>query len=544
MVINLFLKRFDMPVIIGYILTGVAIVYLFGIEGSEVLSSIADLGIVFLMFMIGLEFSFDRLRAMKQEVLLFGILQVMVTTLLFFTLSYYLFGLSLVSSLVVGMAFSLSSTAIVLKYFEENKQLNTVAGRSVVGILIMQDIAVIPILLILALLSNEGSSLGNLLLKTLISGFIVLVILLLPGRHFATRILNLSANSRLPELFMGTILLIVLGAASVSHFFGFSMSLGAFIAGMAISKSRYKYQVEADLSHFRDILLGLFFVTVGMQINLPFLFDQFFAIVLLLSATMVLKIALIYWILKIFRSSQSSIKTALSLSQIGEFSFVVFLNANISDLFNYENQGGILGYLQEKGIIEIIPADIHQFLVLMVIFSMLITPFILKYINPISDYILAKHLNHGFQKDQKVQIPIPLQDHIIVVGYGTYGSEVVDILKQNNARYIAVDYNIAQVELGEKAKDNVIFGNIAQESFLEKLKLESAKCVIITVDNTSIIKAICDRILGIAPGVNLIAKVDCKIEEEELSRLNVNSINSKREIATLLAQYALNAKGT
>lgn len=533
-----------MPVIIGYILTGVAIVYLFGIEGSEVLSSIADLGIVFLMFMIGLEFSFDRLRAMKQEVLLFGILQVMVTTLLFFTLSYYLFGLSLVSSLVVGMAFSLSSTAIVLKYFEENKQLNTVAGRSVVGILIMQDIAVIPILLILALLSNEGSSLGNLLLKTLISGFIVLVILLLPGRHFATRILNLSANSRLPELFMGTILLIVLGAASVSHFFGFSMSLGAFIAGMAISKSRYKYQVEADLSHFRDILLGLFFVTVGMQINLPFLFDQFFAIVLLLSATMVLKIALIYWILKIFRSSQSSIKTALSLSQIGEFSFVVFLNANISDLFNYENQGGILGYLQEKGIIEIIPADIHQFLVLMVIFSMLITPFILKYINPISDYILAKHLNHGFQKDQKVQIPIPLQDHIIVVGYGTYGSEVVDILKQNNARYIAVDYNIAQVELGEKAKDNVIFGNIAQESFLEKLKLESAKCVIITVDNTSIIKAICDRILGIAPGVNLIAKVDCKIEEEELSRLNVNSINSKREIATLLAQYALNAKGT
>nr|WP_257874434.1 NAD-binding protein [Helicobacter sp. 11S02596-1] len=128
------------------------------------------------------------------------------------------------------------------------------------------------------------------------------------------------------------------------------------------------------------------------------------------------------------------------------------------------------------------------------------------------------------------------------MGYGTYGSEVVRILKQSGARYVAVDCNIAQVELGEKAKDNVIFGNITQERFLEKLKLESAKCVIITVDNTSIIKAICDRILGIAPGVDVIAKVDCKIEEEELDRLNVTSINSKREIAHLLAQYALNKK--
>ncbi|PAF41454.1 hypothetical protein BKH45_06955 [Helicobacter sp. 11S03491-1] len=516
--------------------------YLFGIRGSETLSAIAEFGIVFLMFMIGLEFSFDRLKSMKQEVLIFGILQVIGTSLLFFVLSYFVFGFSSVLSLVIGMAFSLSSTAIVLKFFEDSKQLNTVPGRSVTGILIMQDIAVIPILLILALLSNEDMSLGSTLVRTFISGVIVLAILLLPGRHFATRILNLAANSKLAELFMGTILLIVLGAAGISHYFGFSMSLGAFIAGMAISKSRYKYQVEADLSHFRDIFLGLFFVTVGMQIDLDFLFSQFFAIVLLLFITMVLKTFLIYWIIKIFRSSQSAIKTALSLSQIGEFSFAVFLNANTNNLFVSPDKGGILGLLQEKGIIHIVPIDIHQFLVLMVVFSMIVTPFILKYLNSIAGYVLKKQINSGLKKDEKVQIPIPLEDHIIVVGYGTFGVEVVNILKQNRARYLALDCNIAQVEMGEKAKDHVIFGNITQESFLEKLKLSVSRCIIITIDNTSIIKAICDRILEIAPNADIIAKVDSKIEEEELDKLHVSSINSKTEVGALLAQYALDKK--
>ncbi|PAF54570.1 hypothetical protein BKH42_00190 [Helicobacter sp. 13S00482-2] len=534
---NLILKKIDIPVIIGYILTGVMIVYLFGIKGSSTLSDIAELGIVFLMFMIGLEFSFDRLRAMKQEVLIFGILQVALTSVLFFVLSYFIFGLSSVLSLVIAMALSLSSTAIVLKFFEENKQLNTVTGRSVVGILIMQDIAVIPILLILAILSNEDTGLGSMLVRTFISGVIVLGILLLPGRHFAARILNLAANSKLHELFMGTVLLIVFGAAAISHYFGFSMSLGAFIGGMVISKSRYKYQVQADLEHFRDIFLGLFFVTVGMQIDLRFLFSEFFAIMLLLFFVMGFKVLLIYWVLKIFRSSQSSIKTALSLSQIGEFSFAVFLNASSNNLFIFD-PSGFIGYLQNRGIVNILPGDIHQFLILMVIFSMMITPFILKYLNPISSYLLKKNINYGLKKDESVQIPIPLENHIVVVGYGTYGVEVVNILKEHKARYLAVDYNIRQVEIGEKAKDNVIFGNITQENFLEKLKLDFAKCIIITIDNTSIIKVICDRILDLAPNANIIAKVDCKAEEEELEKLKVNSINSKTEIAVLLASYA------
>ncbi|MFC3847739.1 cation:proton antiporter [Helicobacter baculiformis] len=387
---GLLLKRIDMPIIIGYILTGLIIVAIFRIEDFESLSEIADFGIVFLMFMIGLEFNFDKLKTMKQEVLVFGGLQVVVTSLFFMVFGYYVMGSSWEFSLVVSMGFSLSSTAIVLKFFEESKQLSTPVGKIVVGVLIFQDIAAIPMLLILMLMGDASANFVNLLLKTAISATIILSILLLPGKQVATKVLSLAAESRLPELFMATILLIVFGAASLSHFFGFSMSLGAFVAGMAISKSRYRIKVQDEFAPLKNIFLGLFFVTVGMQINLKFLFENFFAVVLLLSIAMALKIAILYLLLRFFRDAKSSIKTALSLSQIGEFALVVFLTASKQHVLNLKKHQGLLALLNEKGIIHVVPQDIQQFLVLMIIFSMLVTPFMLKYLDSLAHFIIHK----------------------------------------------------------------------------------------------------------------------------------------------------------
>ncbi|WP_121020352.1 cation:proton antiporter domain-containing protein [Helicobacter vulpis] len=387
---GLLLKRIDMPIIIGYILTGLIIVAIFHIEDFESLSEIADFGIVFLMFMIGLEFNFDKLKTMKQEVLVFGGLQVVVTSLIFMVFGYYVMGSSWGFSLVVSMGFSLSSTAIVLKFFEESKQLNTPVGKIVVGILIFQDIAAIPMLLILMLMGDAHANFVKLLIKTAISAGIILSILLLPGKQAATKILSLAAESRLPELFMATILLIVFGAASLSHFFGFSMSLGAFVAGMAISKSRYRVKVQDEFAPLKNIFLGLFFVTVGMQINLKFLFENFFAVVLLLSIAMVLKIAILYFLLRFFRDTKSSIKTALSLAQIGEFALVVFLTASKQDVLTLQKHQGLLAFLHKKGIIHVLPQDIQQFLVLMIIFSMLATPFMLKYLDSLANFIFHK----------------------------------------------------------------------------------------------------------------------------------------------------------
>ncbi|TSA83192.1 cation:proton antiporter [Helicobacter mehlei] len=397
---GLLLKKIEMPVIIGYILTGLVIALLFHIEDFESLSEIADFGIVFLMFMIGIEFNFDKLKSMKQEVLLFGGLQVIATSLLLLFFGYFVMGSSWGFSLVVGMGFSLSSTAIVLKFFEESKQLNTTTGKIVVGILIFQDIAAIPMLLILMLMGDENANFANLLIKTAISATIILLLLLLPGRQVATKILNLAAESRLPELFMGTILLIVFGAASLSHFFGFSMSLGAFVAGMAISKSRYRIRVQEDFAPLKNIFLGLFFVTVGMQIRLNFLIANFFAVVLLLGLTMSLKVGLLYGILRIFRDAKSAIRAALSLAQIGEFALVVFLSASKHHLLTLQKHEGLLVFLREKGIIQVVSTDIQQFLVLMIVFSMLVTPFMLKYLDALADFLTHKRPSQTASKEE------------------------------------------------------------------------------------------------------------------------------------------------
>ncbi|CRF41744.1 cation:proton antiporter domain-containing protein [Helicobacter ailurogastricus] len=387
---GLLLKKIEMPVIIGYILTGLIIAALFHIQDFESLSEIADFGIVFLMFMIGLEFNFDKLKTMKQEVLLFGGLQVVVTSALHVLFGYFVMGSSWGFSFVVAMGFSLSSTAIVLKFFEESKQLNTPVGKIVVGILIFQDIAAIPILLILMLMGGGSNHFLGLLIKTIVSSAIILTLLLLPGKLAATRILSLAAESRLPEIFMGTILLIVFGAASLSHFFGFSMSLGAFVAGMAISKSRYRIRVQEEFAPLKDIFLGLFFVTVGMQIHLGFLFENFFAVIFLLSVAMFLKTGVLYVVLRVFRDSKSALKAALSLAQIGEFALVVFLSASKRNLLTLQKHEGVLAFLRDHDIIHVGANDIQQFLVLMIIFSMLITPFILKYLDSMVDFFTNK----------------------------------------------------------------------------------------------------------------------------------------------------------
>lgn len=540
-IFNLVLKHFDIPVIIGYITTGVAIAYFFGFNSSVLLSEIAEFGIVFLMFMIGLEFSFERLRAMKEEVLVFGILQVILTSVVFFLLSYFVLGLSSTISLAVGMSFSLSSTAIVLKFFNENKLLSSVHGRSVVGILILQDIAVIPILIILALMGNKDLSLGSVILKTLISGAIVLVILLFPGKKIASKFLKLAAGSKNDEIFMAVVLLIVLGSALLSKAFGLSMSLGAFIAGMVVSKSRFKYKVESDLSHFRDIFLALFFITVGMHVDLGFLVGNVFGILLLLFFVMSVKTLLLYGILRFFRSARSALKTALSLAQIGEFSFAIFVNISDGTFAKEALNVGILKFLQDKDIVHFTAQDLHQFLVLMVVFSMILTPFILKNLAVMTEYLSDKRVSSSQALDDS-EVNIPLLNHVVVAGYGVFGSAVVAELKAKNLDYIAIDSDITRVENGERNKDRVVFGDVTKKAFLEKFLLDEARCIIIAIDDVTTIHAVCESILEIAPKVDIIAKVDSEIQELELADLEVSSINSRSEIAKLLVGYAAKAK--
>ncbi|ANV98751.1 hypothetical protein BBW65_03525 [Helicobacter enhydrae] len=544
--INIVFKRIDIPVIIGYIVTGTIIVYVFDLHTmSELgeLNEIAELGIVFLMFMIGLEFSFTRIKSMKQEVLFFGALQVCLTSVLFFCICFFVFKMGATTSSVIASAFSLSSTAIVLKSFEESKTMGREYAKNALGILIMQDIAVIPILLMVSMLGNQDQEFLPMVSQTLISAIVVLFILFVPGKFMATRILKFAADTQMDEIFVGTVLFIVLGASLLSERFGFSHSLGAFVAGMVISSSRYKYQVEADLAHFRDIFLGLFFVTVGMQVNVEFLMQHFFIIGMFLLLVMLLKIGVIFAILRVFRrSAKMSLKTALSLCQIGEFSFAIFLLARTHNIISFDTDNPLLQLcIHYKLLSEDFSVDsLQQVLTLMAILSMIATPFILKNLRAIADVFLPKKIAQESHQEVAVQMPTKIEDHIVVCGYGNFGQATVAYLKENNVKYIAIDYNLSKVEQGISAGDNVIFGNIAQKSILEQLNLQKSVAVIVAIDHTSHLQNICEIILQKAPNCRVIAKVSTESEEYDLEGLDLDLIiNEKKEIAKILACRAL-----
>ncbi|MDH3903374.1 MAG: cation:proton antiporter, partial [Xanthomonadales bacterium] len=268
--LNVLLRRFGMPTVVGYIITGILIGSFLDIDtrADTSLQQVAEFGIVFLMFTIGLDVSFSRLREMKKEVLAFGLSQVVGTAILLGGIAHLGFNLEIKSAIIIGSALALSSTAIVLKMLNENGQMKSDVGRSSLGILIFQDIAVVPILLMVTIFTTTDKSLAALLGQTALDAIIVLGILFVIGKYMLGHLFRIVSNTNSKEIYMGSILLTVVGSSYLAHYFGFSYSLGGFIAGMMIADTIYKYQVEADLIPFRDLLLGVFFVSVGLQIDL------------------------------------------------------------------------------------------------------------------------------------------------------------------------------------------------------------------------------------------------------------------------------------
>ena len=332
--LNLLLRHFHIPTIIGYIFTGTIISYIFSLHTNAELNNIAEFGIVFLMFTIGLEFSIKHLLSMKKEVFFNGTVQVALAGGIFSLIAQHIFDIEQKSAIIIGFAFALSSTAIVLKILNDNGDIHTKYGRKVLGILLFQDIAVIPLLLMINIFTASGSSLFSLLSETIVSAIVVLGLLFFVGKYLLNPFFARVVSSESEEIFIASILLIVVGASYLAHAFGFTYSLGAFIAGMMISETKYKYQVEADLIPFRDILLGLFFITIGMQIDITIIRDYFIEIIALLVVVMIIKAIIIFILLSSYVNKRTSLKSALSISQVGEFSLAVFALASSNALID------------------------------------------------------------------------------------------------------------------------------------------------------------------------------------------------------------------
>ena len=494
-IVNLLLKRFQLPTIIGYIVTGTIIAYLFDLHSAvnnHDLKEIAEFGVVFLMFTIGLEFSVDALVRMKREVFITGTLQVVVTTLIVVLISFYILNFDFQTSMIIGTALSLSSTAIVLKTYNENKDIKKRHGQRVLGILIMQDIAVIPILLMISIFTMDSeNSVWYIILQTAIAAIVLIAILYVVGKYLLEPFFTHVSETNSDELFVGSVLLIAIGASFMANYFGFSYSLGAFIAGMMIAETKFKHQVESDLIPFRNLLLGVFFITVGMQINFAMIAEHIFTIILLLPILMITKYFIIYGIVRIDDTKRVAFKTALSLVQIGEFSLAILELARSANLLNSTHT---------------------QILIVTIVLSMILTPIALKNLSKIASSVLP---------DDVMEVPAPmavdtdLKGHVVVLGYGHLGQEIVRELKAIQNEYVIIENKIKFYQMGKDDNEPIIFGNAAQKHILESVNIKTSCAVIVAVDNPEQLHLICETIDELTKNTKTIVKIT-KSEDKKL----------------------------
>ena len=519
--LNIGLKRIQISPIIGYIFTGIFISYLFHLHKyahSEGLEHISEFGIVFLMFTIGLEISFSKMRTMKMLIFGNGIAQVALTAFAVFGIAYYLFHVDFLASLMIALAFSLSSTAVVLTYLKQSKEIYTSYGQRATGILIFQDIAVIPIMILIGFLSNAGhESIGTILLHTFESAFLVLLLMFTIGRKIIEWLLHFSATSELDELFMASVLFIVTATSLLAYSMGFTYSLGAFIAGMIIAETKYHYKVEADIAPFKDILLGTFFVVVGMKVDVGVFVDNFALIFALFAMVFLLKTFITFVVVALTYKPLTGLKTGLAIAQVGEFSFVIFALASAGHL------------LDEK---------LASLLVLVVIFSMMVTPFFIPHVKKVAEYIIRS----------KSSIPevtelVERKNHIIICGYGAVGKLVAKHLDEYNMDYIVIDNSPKHVKEALNRGSETYLGDMSKRAIIEALHVKDAASVIVTLDNPDKKQLICEAILEQTKEVSIIVKVASKEERIRVKKLKRPLVvDGKVEVARVLVERAMSCQ--
>ena len=517
-VVNILLKKLGISQIIGYIITGTIIVYAFDLREashSHELEMVGEFGIVFLMFTIGLEISLAKMGSMKKEIFGNGLMQVGLSTLIIYMIAYHIFSLDTTSAIIVALAFSLSSTAVVLSYLKSSKEIYTPYGQKATGILIFQDIAVIPILIFIGFLTSEADeSIYVILEHTIASAFIVVGFLFVVGKRLVSYLLHFSASSDVDELFMGSVLFIVVSASLFASYMGFTYSLGAFVAGMIIAETKYHHKVESEISPFKDILLGTFFVVVGMKIDVTLFFDNIGLIIGFFLMVFALKALIMFIVLRLSSNIATSLKSALSLSRVGEFSFVIFAVASAGNIL----EDSLVGLL-----------------VLVVIFSMIVTPF---FISKINDFVENVVKTTDVVTDMAALAS--RENHVIVCGYSVVGKFVTKHLEELDAPYVVVDNSNKHVTEALDDGIEAYLGDASKSQILQALNIEKASAIIVTLDNIHKKRVICEEILKHAKNANLIVKVVSLEEKEKLADLPITTVvDGKLEVARVLVECML-----
>lgn len=468
-VLTLILHRLRLPALLAFLVIGAAAgpggYALVATDSS--LHALAEFGVVFLLFTLGLEFSLPRLIALRGTVFGVGSLQVLLCGGLIYLLARW-GGASPAAAFVIAGGLALSSTAIVSRELVSTGELHTRHGQLAIGILLFQDIVAVLLLIALPALSAGPGGLSPASMKPLVTGVVLLVAVLAAGRWLLPRMLEETARTRSEELFMMMALLVALAAAWITQQLGLSLALGAFLGGMLLGESRFRHQIESDIRPFRDLLLGLFFISIGLQLDVRVVADQWLLILALGMALVALKFVLIAGMTRaVGETRETALRTGLALAQGGEFFFALLALAASESLLSRETTA---------------------LLIAVTVVSMALTPLLLRRSEAISRWLLARVPDKQMADEIEAAVPLEtacgeLSGHVLILGYGRVGQTLARFLRAENIPFVALDTDLARVQEAERAGDTVYFGDPLRTDLLRAAGVERASLLVVSFDH-------------------------------------------------------------
>ncbi len=523
-------RSMKLPPMLGYLFVGVVIGphTLALAQNSAGIRYLAEFGVVFLMFVIGLEFSLPKLRAMRKLVFGLGLSQVGATIVLATLGSLALdwafpdwWKMDWRTALALGGVMAMSSTAIVIKLVAERLELDSEHGKRVVGVLLFQDLAVVPLLVLIPALGSPPEKLATELGLALIKAVLLLGLLLTWGQKWLRWWLKLVAMRKSEELFMLNLLLITLGLAWVTEHAGLSLALGAFVAGMLISETEYKHRVETDIRPFHDVLLGLFFITIGMMLDWRLVLERWPLVLLLVTLPVLFKLTVIAVLARGMGAGLgTAVRTGLYLAQAGEFGFVLLTLAG-------QNQ--------------LVPPSLFNPILASMVLSMLATPFIIMK----ADWVVMKFVGSDWLMQSVAMTRIARQSmgksgHVVICGYGRCGQNLARLLEKADIAYMALDLDPDRVQKAAKADHSVVYGDAARAQALVAAGVTRAKAVAITyIDHASAMKVLA-QLRQLAPDVPVVVRTLDDVHLDKLQAAGATEVVPEAiEASLMLASHAL-----
>jgi CPA2 family monovalent cation:H+ antiporter-2 len=512
-------RRFNLPPVLAYLLVGSVIgphaLNLMAEDAS--MEHLAEFGVVFLMFSIGLEFSLPKLYAMKRIVFGLGLLQVLASIAVASTLTV-LAGVGWQLGLALGGVFAMSSTAVLSKLLSERMQLNTPHGRETMGVLLFQDLAVVPLLVIIPSLTQPPEKLAALLGIALVKAVVALVLILVFGQKLMRKWFTFVARAKSSEVFALNVLLITLGLAMLTQLAGLSLALGAFVAGMLIAETEYRLQVEEDIKPFRDVLMGLFFVTIGIKLDMHVVVDLWWQVLLGLSALLVIKaliVGLLSW--RLGASPGNAMRSALWLCAGSEFGFVLL------------------------GEIARIPVEVEQVALTVLVLSMLAAPFIVQYSEKlVMRFVASEWLLRSMQLTQIAAQTMSNERHAILCGFGRNGQYLARFLDQEGIAYVALDLDPDRVREAAAGGERVVFGDAGRKEALIAAGLMRASVVVVTMADTPLAEKVLHHVHAARPDVPVVVRTSDDRDMAKLTKAGATEVVPEMlEASLMLASHAL-----